>query len=649
MKKKLVLILAISSLLIACASDPIVTDRDILAAENSHTLNALYERLQADKKLAKSSSEWAQSIRLNLDKVGKKIALKQEQNILSSLQSDVVTYDNVALLKKQDIATLDLALNRCSEIEPYNKEIYFGLRLQIEKAISNKKAEVQIREAEFKRLSDRDAVQKVTLLDEIMVIYGGDKSEEVKLQKNAYIEGLFNQAEQSLERKRHEDVVMLLDNLEEIDPDYPGLLELRHRLHADEYEQQFWDALAAGDTDKAYELFYKLSLIPGYLDNNHALKPIAEDIAQYFIESGNSAMITFKLPEAYEAFSRVRYLRSVLGKQDKYSEEENAFIAFIEKRVKHFMMNKAHIHAYGFLSILEEMKPGHEMLAELGPQLNNEVLGQAIIKVLPLQFSDSSNTLKIAATVHSDFIHQVQEVLPTRVEILDAQQRKDYTADKVASMDNAAGYFVLSGEILMLTMNTDSVETVETKSVETSTQRVENPEYITWLNLSKRAKKQATEPEQTIDKSVSQDVNIKHINMTKKAETSLTYRINEIVSTDVFVSDVLTEQQVFEAEAIEALEVGLFTQAEQVAELADDNKMLGDLSLKIAERAAEKLSANLDKMEDNYTEKANLAYVAKDYSRATHNFAYRNVLFSAQGKKDKDILKGLRTSAINWQ
>ena len=82
MKKKLVLILAISSLLIACASDPIVTDRDILAAENSHTLNALYERLQADKKLAKSSSEWAQSIRLNLDKVGKKIALKQEHDIL---------------------------------------------------------------------------------------------------------------------------------------------------------------------------------------------------------------------------------------------------------------------------------------------------------------------------------------------------------------------------------------------------------------------------------------------------------------------------------------------------------------------------------------------------------------------------------------
>ena len=108
MNKKLVLVLVIGSLLVACASDPIVTDRDILAAENSHTLDALYERLQADKKVAKPSSEWADSIRLNLDKVGKKIALQQEQEILSSLQSDVVTYDNAALFNQQNIATLEM-------------------------------------------------------------------------------------------------------------------------------------------------------------------------------------------------------------------------------------------------------------------------------------------------------------------------------------------------------------------------------------------------------------------------------------------------------------------------------------------------------------------------------------------------------------
>lgn len=649
MKKILVSSLLFASLLVACGSDPIVTEMDILSAKNSQTLPKLYQRLLDDQKIAKPSSEWAESIHINLGKVGKEIALEKEQKILANLQTEKAIYDPAALMKQHDIATLQQALKRSADIEKYNKEVYFGLARQFEQVINDKKVEVRVRQANFSSMSDREAVKKVALLDEISEISGGDVAAETELQKTAYIDGLFAQAESALKNKRHEDVLMHLNNLEKIDPSYPNLEQLRNSLNAEEYEQQFWDALGDGDTDKAYELFYKLSQIPIYMEKNHSIKPIAEDIAQYFLVAGKSSLAKFKMPEAYEAYSRARYIRNVLDQADKYDDGEKAFIKQLEDKITYFVENDKTLQAYGYLSVLEEMKPDHALLSELASKVNNKVYNDAVIKVLQESVTDKGDEHKFASFLSVALKAEVEKILPSRVQLLAAEDKEKYSSNRVKELDNAAGFYRFTGEILDMNLDLSSVQESEIKNVLVTHRRIENPEYLTWQSLSKRQKKATTEPEPTIMKPVLQDVEIIHVIKQKKAEASLSYRVNVLVDHAVMVSDALSEVVDYSVKTNEAVLQGDFSQAAIEKTLPSDEKVLAELSQLMAEKMVKKLSTAIVDMEDKYTDKAQSAFVAKNYSVAAANFSYRNAIYQAQGKSDVDVLKGLRISAMNWQ
>ena len=180
MKNSLISSLVLAGLLSACGTDPIVTEMDILAAKNGNTLPQLYQRLLTDQKTAKASSDWAESIRVNLGKVGKEIALEKEQKILASLQRDKAIYDPIALMKQHDIASLQQTLKRSADIEKYNKGVYYGLARQFEQVINDKNVEVRVRQTNFASMQDKDSVKKVQLLDEIAAISGGDSPVQMR-------------------------------------------------------------------------------------------------------------------------------------------------------------------------------------------------------------------------------------------------------------------------------------------------------------------------------------------------------------------------------------------------------------------------------------------------------------------------------------
>ena len=649
MKKALVSSLILAGLLSACGSDPIVTEMDILAAKNNHSLPKLYGRLQDDQKLAKPSSEWAETIRINLDKVGREIALEKEQKILASLQGEKALYDPEALMQQHDIDRLQQALKRSEDIEPYNKEVYYGLARQLEKVINDKNVEVRLRQKDFQRMSDRDAIKKVALLDEISEIAGGDMASETQLQKTAYIDGLFAQAESALKKKRHEDVIMHVKNLEQIDPNYPGLDTLRNSLHAEEYEQQFWDALGDGDTDMAYELFYKLSQIPVYMDNNRSIKPIAEDIAGYFLVAGKSAMAKFNMPDTYEAYSRARYIRNVLGQADRYDDGEKAFIDHLVTRINHFASNDNTLQAYSYMSVLEEMQPDHALLTDLAPELNNKVLNMAVLKLLKLPFTETDKQYAFASLLDLALAKELKATLPTKLQILDAAEKDKYSAEKVRMQDNAAGFYVFSAEVLGIELESQTSEQAESKNVLVSHQRVVNPEYTEWTALSKRAKKSTPAPENTMQKPVMQNVQIIHVLDKKKANSSVTYRINHLPDNEVTVSDALIDTVKASSKSTQALQQGEFNQPGVAEAVPADDEMLTQLADTVAKGVVKKLSSSITKMEDAYTEKAQAAFVANSYGQAASNFALRNVLLQAEGKSDQEILSRLRISAMHWQ
>lgn len=640
MKKSLLSVAIASSLLIACSSEPMITDRDVLVAENHGELMTMYQQMQAKLTQTKPDSEHAENLKGYIAKVGEKIAKDKERIILNDLQRD---------MEMHDIATLEAALQRAEEIKTYDQQVYQGLRQELETAISKKKAIIANKEAEFNQVTDRKAPYKANLLEEIATIYGGTKAEEVRMQRTAYIDGLYQQALAALESKRHEDVDMLLNNLAEINPDYPGLQETRNKLVAAQYEQKFWDALGEGDTAKAYELFAKLTQIPNYLQDNPDVMPIAEDIAQYFIAEGNKQMGTYSISSAYRAYSRARYVRNVMGKGDVYTDGEQKFIAFIDKRLQKYADKNDIVPAYGYLSILEELQPENPSVLKYGQTINNAMLADATIKIIPSAFTEAQSKRSLGRGLVSKINQLVMETLPTRIQIIEAAALSEFSPSKVAEKINPTSFYFLSGEILEANVEQIEKPASVTKRVLTSYKRVENPEYLAWTKLSKREKKETPEPASTIEVPVEEDVTIKKTIIEKQGTFSITYRLAESLNASVAFSDAMTKKDAYSGESVEGIELGLFVQESKIADLPSDADILQKLSEEVAAEAATKITEQIESLEDNYLKKAEQAVIAENFNAATANYGYRYVLLQAQGKQNDDILQKLRQYAIRWK
>lgn len=508
MQKSLIAVVILSGLLSACSSIPQVTDRDVLVSQNRGELPELYQRLQTEIATLKMNHDELENRNTYINIVGKKIAEEQEQVILNDLSRDV---------SKHDIATLQASLEKAREIEKYNKEIFTDLQMQLEHEISQKKDMIRKKEEEFKQLTDKDAPQKSQLLDEIALIYGGQEAEQVAIQHAAYISSLYQSAEDEMLNKRYEVVIMLMDNLEKINPDYPGIQEMRHRLIAAEYEQQFWDALGKGQTDQAYDTFRQLAQIPGYLENHPAVVPIVEDIAQFFLAEGDRLMGTHAIASAYQAYSRARYIRNVMGKGSIYTPGELKFIEMLDKQLTHFMTNSETAPAYGYLSIIEEMNPDHPSVVKYAQKINNAMLNDATIKIIPSAFTESESKRSLGRGIVSKINKSLMEKIPARIQIIEGNKAAaNYSTKQLRKLPNPDSYYFFSGEIIEANVSIQERPANIKKRVLTGYKKVANPEYIAWEQLSTREKKNTPAPELTINVPVEEDVIVKKILIDKQ-------------------------------------------------------------------------------------------------------------------------------------
>lgn len=635
--KKNILWLAMVMLLASCSSEPMITDYDVLVSENRGELNSLYQRLSADLDAAKINSALAQNRKLYLDRVGRKIAEEKERVILNRLERDI---------NKHDIATLEAEKVNAAEIEPYNRELYLELTMQLQQSIDDKETLIREKEFQFEQLDDNRAPEKVRLLDEIAAIYGGEKAIETQQRRSAYVDALYQQASVALQNKRIEDVKRYLKNLETIQPDYPGLDSLRHGLIAAEYEQQFWDALSKGQTDRAYETYKQLTRIPDYLQKHPDVVPIAEDIARYFIAEGNKQIGVYAVSSAYQAYSRARYVKNTLGQQGNYSEGELKFIDFTARRLQGWVEKQAWIPAYGFLLILQEMKPEHELIQQHAADINNAILQEAAIKIVAADFTNVESGSSLGQRIAGDIRQQLKTQAGRRIDVL---ENAGLTRADIAALPNAASYYLLGGEVLEAAISQKEQTLQERKQVLISYKRVENPEYIAWTKLKKREKKAIPEPVATIEEPVEDTVTLNRHLSEKQAKLSVTYRLTSSLNGQVVFADAINKDEHFQAESIEPLTVGLFVQEAQTETLPENNDILQNLSVAVAAEATEKIVGQVQMLEKNLLKLADQSVVAENFNAAAKYYAYSYVLLQADNQQDEDLLEKLRNYAIRWK
>src|SRR5690554_2470073 len=634
MKKQFFAILVLLTL-VSCSSEPMISDLDVRASENHNQLESLYQRINEDLAASKSSSAVAQNRQQYLAIVGRKIAEQKERDILNRLQRD---------LDKHTISVLGAELVQVNTIEQYNREVYLELSMQLQQTIDNKEKQIREKEFQFEQLSDNQAVDKVQLLEQISAIYGGEKAEQTQQRQIAYIDGLFEQANQAFTNKRYEDVKVFIANLSDIAPEDERLASLNYRLIAAEYEQKFWDALSKGKTDQAYATYTQLTKIPDYLEKNPDVVPIAEDMARYFVAEGNKQMGVYAISSAYQAYSRARFVQNSLGNNAQYTEGELKFVDYIARRLSGYIDKQQWVPAYSFASILTELNPAHAIIQESIVDINNALLQEAGLKVVALAFMDVERGSSLGARMVNDIEQALTADGQQRMQIIQEPVNKTQIAKKA----NAASYYFLSGEILDAVVSSKQTAIEETKTVEVSVKRIENPDYIAWTQLKKREKKNTQEPAATIEVPVEEQLTIQKTQLEKHALLTVAYRLTSVNGQVVFADAIKEEVRVAD-ESIAGLQRGLFQQEEKQAELPDNTSLLDDLSKTIAQQAASKIAAQADTLEGNLLKQAEQAVVTENFNRAVAYYAYSDVLAHAQQQQSKSVVEKLRSYAIRWK
>ncbi|MCK5880677.1 MAG: hypothetical protein KAG18_02310 [Sinobacterium sp.] len=632
-----------SCLLAACSSQPMYSDVDVLKAKNKGNLYTLYEHMGSEYTLEKPSSERARNIQSYQEKVGLEIANEKEQDLLNRIGRD---------LSLLDIAALNKAKSDAVPIQVYNDAVYVALTARLDQEIFLKEKLFAQMHAEYQLLPLSQSTRKVELLDEMAAIAGGEQAESLHKEQLKYIAGLFEDAERNMKSQRYEQVVIILEQLLLVSSDEAALKTLEYALIEAEYEQQFWDALGAGDKNKSLELLKRLTAIPNYLQNNPDVLSIAKDLQALFLADADKKMLTQEVVSAYDDYSKANYIQVQLGTGKQYTKGEENFIRVIENKLIAAQEANNTVLSYGLLSILEELQYSHPMVEEFAPQVNNALLDEATIKILPRQLNASAETLEVAQVFSNALAKQLESALKVRVSVYDLSKQSSITEQDMSV--NPGAWFEVTGDLLRAQISSENEAEQETKNVLVSYQTVVNPDYEAWSQLSSRKRKVATEPAATIEKEVYSDVAINRVVITKQASLSVSYRLVDEAKKKVLFFSSHDGEVIARGVVQKAQKVGLFAVDEQEAQLPLEADMMGQLVADAVMAVTLKLKPELAALNKRYSQFGEIAFLDKDYNKAAAQLAYADVLAQSQRKrltyrKGLSASEKMRLSMIRWK
>lgn len=633
--------LAGALLLTACSSKPLMTDRDVLVAQNRGELQTMYEQIQQELELEKPSSERAANLRHYHEMVGEKIANEKEARILNGLDRD---------LEKQTISRLQQAKYEAKALQSYSEKVYLGLVVQLDAAINEKLRTVQEKRNQFDQLGFEESAQKVQLLEDIAKIHGGEKALATQKEKQAYIDSLYTRAKEAMAQTRYDDVAAYLNQLDIVSPEYPEAKALRYKMIAAEYQQQFWDALSAGEKQQSFKVLRKLTDIPNYLESNPDIAAVAEDLARVYVDDGDKQMQSMSIVGAYGWYSKANFIYGQLGKAVEPSEGQKKLLTFVETKAEKALAGSNYLPAYGYLSILAEFNPEHPLLEDNVQPVNNQMLQAATIKLVPQTFTVTEGDSAFAKALLESLREQLPKKSLGRMQFVEQAlvNEKAYNVDAISQKANANAFYLLSGEVLKQQLNSQSKTWQETTNELISHKKVENPEYLAWLELSKRKQKEKAQPPAIIEQPVHKDIVIEKTEERRVLEVSVSYRIKN-AQAKVQLADALNEKIEVSDVSHPAVEEGLYQLPENPLELPEKAQLLHRLARQMAETITAKAAQSLPEYEKAYAKQAYENLAAKAHNKAYANFAYAVVLQQSKAEVDSVLLEQMRKQVLYWK
>ncbi len=614
--------LAVVLILTACATPaPIASQEELSKAEREGQLLPIYNKLEGEKIKLEAGSEQVKQVQAQMEQIGKKMAVNKQQQIAATL---VAAKDANGMLTYSDF---EQAIGELAEVKNWDAPFHARWQLTYAQQLQDMKGEIDQRVTQIQKLGQEQISKKLSMMQEVANLYGGEKGAQYEQLRNDAIVDLYNRAVIAVDGKSYEEAKSMLESVAVGDPEFIGLEEQKLRIETGTFEQRFWDALGAGHPDEAYQLFYQLSLSPGFPMVKDQISQTAGDISNYFIALGKKEMEKGRLSEAYLAYKRANYIRRKINPKAPMSKDEKKFIKVVERRFERAQKKNISEYALAYLFVLKELSPKHALVKRNIRTLKGLVLEEAAVKLSPSPFSNSSEERSFGRGLSSKVSQFLLQKIPDDIRILEREQFDRLQRKmKEPGPSSYLSHYYLQGEILDAEVDTSEKASNRTRRVITGYDTQSNPKYQEWLALSKREKRDVTKPSELKRVVRREDVNIKATITKKVGVFSAIFRLVDPFTAKVIFVDSVTQKQSYEDESIEGMELGKFKQEAKVADLPSESEILESLADLVSEKIGERLIEELDKPEQKYAQYAQIAIDEDNLEAAASNYAYATTL-----------------------
>jgi curli biogenesis system outer membrane secretion channel CsgG len=373
------------------------------------------------------------------------------------------------------------------------------------------------------------------------------------------------------------------------------------------YEKQFFSALGEGKADDAYKTLVQMSEAKDFELIKGKLAPTSQKMGDLFTALANdSVKDAGNLSQSYRWYNQAKGVRSILGLPAAQASTYEALGDQLKLRANELSKDEA-AASLAYLYAIKTFQPTRPGLRKQLVDTENAVTDLAVKRLSTTDFQSSYKDQDYGDVISSFVTQYLFKHVPHDVRIVEREQYEAILRERELSGNTgtlSSVNLLVSGSVLESKVDSSEAKNKKMMRVEVGTESKPNPNYIKWLELPSKERKNVEKPSETLELPKFENISVGVTRHRKVGIFSVSYRLVQASTGRVLFPDSITVNSEHEDETREGVEMGDFVVDAKLAELPSDVEILDDLARKVATEIGEKLVSELKDQERKYLAKA---------------------------------------------
>ena len=514
--------------------------------------------------------------------------------------------------------------------------------------VETTKTQSLLAELKVKAGVESDPSMQVGLYEQLYQV-SGDSAWQAK--SDALVEALVAEVRSAAESESFDDETRKkIELIKGIRPQDGALVDEMIGVDAKIYAKRFFDFLGEGNADNAYKTLVRMSGASDFLAIKDKLTPTSQKMADYFTALAvDSVKSPENLSQSYRWYSQAREVRAILGLSPAAVNDFSALADQLHARFA--ALDKASEPAAGlaYLYAIKSFVPNRPALRKELRAQEAKVRDIAVKRLSTTDFRSSYKDQDYGDVISSFVTQYLFEHVPYDVRIVERSEFESIERERSIGGETTALSSVnllVSGSVLESKVDSNEARNKKMLRVEVGNETIPNPNYIGWLKLSARDRKDIAQPSETIDVPRHENISVGVTRHRKVGIFSVSYRLVEAVTGRVIFPDSITVSSEYEDESSEGVEMGDFVIPFKLADLPSDVRILDTLAKQVATQIGKRLVEELKDQELKYLAEAEDFNTQNDCVGESAALGNALLIMALKSQDSTSVLARYRDSAV---